>query len=154
LAFLAGTHAAHRGGARPGAGGSLHRPQDRHAFPRFEEVHGYDAFFYSAGAVPQVASLPEVASVTRLLVPAVGDPTCARRPISANDFSLDQVAPAHLTTLVKLVSGRLPQQSDPDQVLASYNLEPFGVHIGSVLRVPRQGGVPPQGRMTLSRRGA
>ena len=34
------------------------------------------------------------------------------------------------------MSGRPPNQSDPDQVLASYNLEPFGVHIGSVLRVP------------------
>ena len=36
------------------------------AFPRFEAVHGYDAFFYSAAPVPRVASLPEVASVTRL----------------------------------------------------------------------------------------
>ena len=36
------------------------------AFPRFEAAHGYDAFFYSAGSVPRVASLPEVASVTRL----------------------------------------------------------------------------------------
>lgn len=106
------------------------------AFPRFEAVHGYDAFFYSAGAVPRVASLPEVASVTRLLAPATGPPTCACGPISANDFSVDEVPPAQLTKVVKLVSGRLPDQSDPDQVLASYNLEPLGVHIGSVLQVP------------------
>lgn len=107
------------------------------AFPRFEAVHGYDAFFYSAAPVPRAATLPEVASVTRLLAPAAGPPTCATcRPISANDFSVDEVPPAQLTTVVKLVSGRLPDQSDPGQVLASYNLEPLGVHIGSVLRIP------------------
>ena len=106
------------------------------AFPRFEAAHGYDAFFYSVDPVPRVASLPEVASVTRVVAPAVGAPTCACHPISGNDFSLDEVPPAQLTQVVKLVSGRLPDQSDPDQVLASYNLEPFGVHIGSVLRVP------------------
>ncbi len=106
------------------------------AFPRFEAAHGYDAFFYSAGPVPGVASLPDVASVTRLLAPAVGAPTCACHPINADDFSIDEVPPAQLTQVVKLVSGRLPSQSDPDQVLASYNLEPLGVHIGSVLRVP------------------
>ncbi len=106
------------------------------AFPRFEAVHGYDAFFYSAGPIPRVASLPEVASVTRLLAPAAGPPTCSTcRSISANDFSVDEIAPAQLTTVVKLVSGRLPDQSDPGQVLASYNLEPLGVHIGSVLRI-------------------
>ncbi len=109
------------------------------AFPRFEAAHGYDAFFYSLNPVPQVASLPEVASVTRLRAPAVGAPTCACRPINGNNFSIDEVPPARLTTVVKLVSGRLPDQSDPDQVLASYNLEPFGVHLGSVLRVPLAG---------------
>ncbi len=106
------------------------------AFPRFEADHGYDAFYYSAGPVPRVASLPEVASVTRLRAPAVGAPTCACRPINVNEFSIDEVPPAQLTKVVKLVSGHLPDQSDPDQVLASYNLEPFGVHIGSVLHVP------------------
>ena len=106
------------------------------AFPRFEAAHGYDAFFYSAGPVPRVASLPEVASVTRLLAPAVGAPTCACSPINANDFSIDEVPPAQLTQVVKLMSGRLPDQSDPEQVLASYDLEPLGLHIGSVLHVP------------------
>ncbi len=106
------------------------------AFPRFEAAHGYDSFFYSADPVPRVASLPEVASVTRLLAPAAGAPTCTCHPIGANDFSVDEVPPAQLTQVVKLVSGRLPDQSDPDQVLASYNLEPLGVHIGSVLHVP------------------
>ncbi|HXN63449.1 MAG TPA: FtsX-like permease family protein [Acidimicrobiales bacterium] len=106
------------------------------AFPRFEAAHGYDAFFYSVGPVPRVASLPEVASVTRLRAPAVGAPTCACGPINGIDFSIDEVPSAQLTQVVKLVGGRLPDQSDPDQVLASYNLEALGVHIGSVLHVP------------------
>ena len=41
-----------------------------------------------------------------------------------------------LTQVVKLLSGRWPDQSDPDEVLASYDLELLGVHIGSVLHVP------------------
>src|ERR1700683_4843363 len=106
------------------------------AFPRFEAAHGYDAFFYSVGPVPRVASLPEVASVTPLRAPAVGAPTCACGPINGIDFSIDEVPSAQLTQVVKLVGGRLPDQSDPDQVLASYNLEALGVHIGSVLHVP------------------
>ena len=77
--------------------------------------------------------------MTRLLAPAVGAPTCACHPINPNDFSIDEVPPAQLTQVVKLVSGRLPDQSDADQVLASYNLEPLGVHIGSVLHVPLAG---------------
>ena len=106
------------------------------AFPRFEAAHGYDAFFYSLqpgapGRVPAGGRVGDAAPA-----PAVGAPTCACRPINGNDFSIDEVPPARLTTVVKLVSGRLPDQSDPDQVLASYNLEPFGVHLGSVLRVP------------------
>jgi ABC-type lipoprotein release transport system permease subunit len=107
------------------------------AFPRFEAAHGYDAFFYSAGALPRVASLPGVASATRVRVPGSGAPVCAAcRPIDVNGFSLDEVPPTGLARMVKLVSGRLPDESRPDEVLASDNLQPFGVHVGSVLRVP------------------
>ena len=106
------------------------------AFPRFEAAHGYDAFFYSVQAVPRAASLPEVASVTRVVTPVSGPPTCACRPINVNDFALDEVSPARLTQMVKLVSGSWPDQSDPGQVLASENLQALGVHVGSVLRVP------------------
>ena len=37
----------------------------------------------------------------------------------------------------KLISGRLPDPSDPDQVLASFTLQQDeGVHLGTVIRVP------------------
>jgi ABC-type lipoprotein release transport system permease subunit len=106
------------------------------AFPRFEEAHGYDAFFYSINPVPQAGTLPEVASVTHVLTPLSGPPSCSCRAINDNNFSLLAVPPHKLTQVVKLVSGRLPDQSDPDEVLASDTLVPLGVHVGSVLRVP------------------
>jgi len=40
-------------------------------------------------------------------------PVCACRPIVENGFSLDEVPPSELTRMVKLVSGRLPDQSRP-----------------------------------------
>lgn len=39
--------------------------------------------------------------------------------------------------MVKLLAGRMPDQSDPDQVLASFTLQrDDGVHVGTVIRVP------------------
>jgi ABC-type lipoprotein release transport system permease subunit len=107
------------------------------AFQRFEAAHGYDAFFYSANPVPDAGALPKVASVTDVRSPIGGTPTCAGcRPIDLTDFSLDEVPPKDLTHMVKLVSGRLPDQSRPDEILASTDLQQFGLHVGSVLHVP------------------
>jgi hypothetical protein len=45
--------------------------------------------------------------------------------------------PASLTRVVKLVAGRLPDQSAPGEVLASFTLaQDKGMHVGSVIRVP------------------
>ena len=66
-----------------------------------------------------------------------GPPACdsCTGQINGNYFSIEEVAPAQLTHLVKLVSGHMPDQSDPGQVLASESLAPLGVHVGTVLRV-------------------
>jgi ABC-type lipoprotein release transport system permease subunit len=108
------------------------------AFPRYEAVHGYDAFLYSVTTLPKVATLPEVASATQVRIVGGGTPTCAcSRPIDNIDFALFEVAPESLTRMVKLVAGRLPDQSDPDEILASYTLQrDNGVHLGSVIHVP------------------
>lgn len=107
------------------------------AFPRFAAAHGYDAFLYSVQPVSKLSALPQVASVTLLRNPVSGAPDCAcTRPIDVNDFSVDEVSPARLSQMVKLLSGHMPVQSDPSQVLASSNLEQLGVHLGSVLQVP------------------
>jgi hypothetical protein len=70
--------------------------------------------------------------------PASGPPTCAcTRQINSSDFYINELSPTALTRVVKLVAGRMPMQSSPDEVLASYNLQQDdGVHIGSVIHAP------------------
>ena len=108
------------------------------AWPRFEAVHGFDTFAYLTTPIDNPAALPGVATAVQIRSPAAGPPVCASctGQINGNDFSIQQVAPPQLTRLVKLVSGHLPEQSDPDQVLASESLAPLGVHVGTVLHVP------------------
>jgi ABC-type lipoprotein release transport system permease subunit len=108
------------------------------ALPRFETSHGYDLFAYSVNAIPHAASLPGVTAVVALESTGGGAPNCSTctGQINSNDFSLQEVDPSQLTQLVKLESGRLPDQSDPGQVLASENLASFGVHVGTVIHVP------------------
>src|SRR5271167_1949410 len=57
------------------------------AFPRFVASHGYDVYIYNNQAVPALARLPEVASLTTIGVPAIGQPTCAcTHVINSSDF--------------------------------------------------------------------
>ncbi|HUB69971.1 MAG TPA: FtsX-like permease family protein [Acidimicrobiales bacterium] len=109
------------------------------AFPDYVAAHGFDAFLYSPSPLPQIAKLPEVTSVIAIGSPANGVPVCAcTRSLTGNDdVSVLLVPPAELGHLVKLVSGRMPDQADPDEVLASYTFHSdLGVHLGTVMRVP------------------
>src|SRR2546425_853185 len=90
------------------------------AFPGFVARHGYDAVVYSGHPLPELARFPQVASVT----PAPGPfniARCAscRKPIDSGNFGVFEVPPDGLPRMVKLLSGRKPDQSDPDEVLAS-----------------------------------
>jgi hypothetical protein len=107
------------------------------AFPRYLSAHGYDAFFYSSGVLPRVATLPDVASATLVQSPVSGPPTCdCTRTVNVNDFALNELSAQDLPQMVKLVSGRMPDQSDPDEVLASFTLQrDAGVHVGTVIHV-------------------
>ncbi len=107
------------------------------AFPRFEATHGYDAFLYSPAPLTTLASLPQVASITNLTGPAGGVPSCVGcRPINTEEFSLFEVPPKQLPEVVKVEAGHLPDQADPNQVLASFTLQQDGVHLGSVVHIP------------------
>jgi ABC-type lipoprotein release transport system permease subunit len=108
------------------------------AFPRFVAAHGYDVYIYNNQPVRGLATLPGVATVTDVGTPAVGQPTCTcTHVINSNDFYVNELSPNRLSRLVKLVDGRMPTQSSPDEVLASYNLQQaYGVHIGSVIHLP------------------
>jgi ABC-type lipoprotein release transport system permease subunit len=107
------------------------------AFPGFVARHGYDAVVYTGHPLPSLARIPQVAEVTPAPGP-INIARCAscREPIDAGAFGIFEVAPRALARMVKLLSGRMPNQSDPDEVLASYTLaRDNGVRIGSVIEV-------------------
>ena len=108
------------------------------AFPRFVATHGYDAYIFNPEPVPSLARLPGVASVTSVVIPGYGQPTCAcTHVINSQNFYINELTAPGLHRVVKLVSGRMPNPSSPDEVLASFNLQQdYGIHIGSSLRVP------------------
>ena len=107
------------------------------AFPHFVAAHGFDAIVYASQAVPQLATVPGVVSATELITPYNGQPTCScTHPINPGDISV-VFAPSQGKPPFNLVSGRLPDPSDPHQVLASFTLEhDAGLRIGSVIKVP------------------
>jgi hypothetical protein len=107
------------------------------AFPQFVAAHGFDADVYATQPVAKVAELPGVTSATELVSPDTGQPTCdCTHPINPTDFGV-VLAPPKGRSPFKLVSGRLPDPSAPDQVLASFTLQQdYGVRLGSVIRVP------------------
>jgi hypothetical protein len=109
------------------------------AFPRFVADHGFDAGVFNAAPLPALSKLPEVASAIDAPNWPTGQPTCAcTRPINSNlNFSVTEVAPSALPRMVKLVAGRMPSQSAPDEALASFTLEQDnGVHVGTVIHIP------------------
>jgi hypothetical protein len=109
------------------------------AFPGYVARHGYDIVVYSLHPLPQLARLPDVASVTPVLVPISDQPRCAscRKPIDSSNFLVSEAPPRQLPRLVTLLSGRMPRQSDPGEALASFTLaQENGLRIGSVIRVP------------------
>jgi len=108
------------------------------AFPRFVAAHGYDFAILDLQPLPGLAKLPEVASVTTAGEPLNDNVTCSCGPgINSTYLSIVDLPPIDLPRVVKLVAGRMPVQTSPDEVLASFNLEQaYGVHIGTVIHTP------------------
>jgi hypothetical protein len=108
------------------------------AFPKFVQTYGYDAYAFSPTPISGISELPDVNTTTLLRGPAAGTPTCScGRSINVSDFGLAELQPKDLGRFVKLVAGRRPDQSKPDEVLASFTFEhDVGVHVGTRLRVP------------------
>jgi FtsX-like permease family len=107
------------------------------AFPRFVAAYGFDAGVYATRPVPQLARLPGISSATDVVGSLSGQPTCdCTNPINPTDFGV-LVVPPGSRPVYKLISGRLPDPSAPDQVLASFTLQQDeGVHLGTVIHVP------------------
>lgn len=109
------------------------------AVPDFVARHGYDALVYSSHPLPGLTHIPQVARVTPVLLPFTFPAhcgSCSRQIDTSESFSVFEVPPSRLPRVSKLLSGRMPDQSTPDEVLASYTLaRDNGVHIGSVIQV-------------------
>jgi hypothetical protein len=107
------------------------------AFPAYVAKYGNDAVIYSPHPLTR-AQLPGVSRLTPVPSPftvAVRCPSC-RTPITYGDFAVLEVPPRALGHTVRLVSGRMPDQSDPYEVLASYSMaQDHGLRIGSVVHV-------------------
>jgi hypothetical protein len=108
------------------------------AYPHFVRAYGFDADAFAPSPIPGIARLPDVVSATLLRSPAAGTPACScGHPINANDFGLAEITPKKLSGFVKLVSGRMPDQSKPDEVLASFTFQKdVGIQVGTRIRVP------------------
>ncbi len=110
------------------------------AFPGFRARHGYDLIVYSLKPMPQLARDRHVTSVTPVTAPFTGQPACrpaCTTPIDATNLLVNEVRPADLSRMTTLLSGRLPVQSRPDEVLASFTLAQHnGIRVGSVISVP------------------
>jgi hypothetical protein len=107
------------------------------ALPGFTARHDYDVIVYSGTPLPQLARLPHAVAVTP--VPAAFAVTfgCAscRKPIDTENTLINEVPPGQLPRMVMLLSGRMPDPSDPREVLASFTLaQDNGVRVGSVIR--------------------
>ncbi len=107
------------------------------AFPRYVATYGSDAEVFGFKPIPTIASLPEVEESTPALIPANGPPACSRCRLLANqNFGVVGLAPQDLANQVKLLSGRMPDQSNPAEVLASYTMErDLGIRLGSHIRI-------------------
>ncbi|HEY6429394.1 MAG TPA: hypothetical protein VIX84_19390, partial [Acidimicrobiales bacterium] len=107
------------------------------AFSRYKAAHGYDAVTYSAEPAQHLAALAKFGTTTTVVYVGSAPPACdGCDAINTNNFGVNEAPPRSLGRLVKLVAGRMPNESDASEVLASYNLVPFGIHVGSVLHLP------------------
>jgi ABC-type lipoprotein release transport system permease subunit len=107
------------------------------AFPGFVAAHGFDAAVYASQPV-RLDQLPGVASVIAEAGPYNGQPECddCTRPIDPTNLTV-LTGTSQTLRLVKLISGRWPDPSDPHQALASFTLQQdAGVRIGTVIHVP------------------
>ena len=106
------------------------------AFPAFVAAHGYDALVYSERPLP-LATLPNVTQAVKTRTPFEGPPWCScGKQIDDTNFLVREVPPAALSRMVKLASGRMPDQSNPGETLASFTLQrDYGAGPGTVIRL-------------------
>jgi hypothetical protein len=109
------------------------------AFPSFVGAHGFDAAIYTNEPLPTLSKLfPAVVSSTEVVdLPDTAQPVCSCPHQINNTYFEVVIARPGGPTPFKLLAGHFPDQSAPDEVLASFTLQrDDGVRLGSVIRVP------------------
>jgi len=109
------------------------------AFPNFVAAHGFDAAVYTNQPLPKLSKLfPAVVSSTEVVdLPDTAQPVCSCPHQINNSYFEVVIARPGGPTPSKLLSGHFPDQSAPDEVLASFTLQrDDGVRLGSLIRVP------------------
>jgi ABC-type lipoprotein release transport system permease subunit len=107
------------------------------AYPDFLRLHGFD-WAVATQTPTDLARIPGVASAIEAPYLLNGVPSCrCSHPIDGNALSVVSVGSRTLGHLVNLVSGRMPNPSNPDEALASFTLQrDDGVNVGTVIRMP------------------
>ena len=108
------------------------------AFPDFVARYGYDDVVYTARPLPQLVKMPQVTQVTPVRAPFVAAVGCASCDAinASGGFDAFELTPRDLARTVKLVAGRMPDQSDPGEALASATFaDDSGVRVGSVIQI-------------------
>jgi hypothetical protein len=110
------------------------------AFPGFVAAHGFDAIVYPEQALP-LATLPDVTQVVETRSTFQGQPWCScGKQIKQSDFAVRELSAADLPQVVKLVSGRMPDQADPGEALVSFTMQrDYGIGPGTLIRLPLAG---------------
>jgi hypothetical protein len=110
------------------------------AFPRFIAAHGFDAIVYASSPLP-LSRLPEVAQAVEMQGPFLGQPWCScGQVIDESSLAVRELPPSALPRVVKLVAGRMPDQSNPGEILASFTMQrDYGIGPGTVIRLPMAG---------------
>ena len=106
------------------------------AFPRFVDKYGYDAGVFGATQFPKdFVHLPHVEAVAESVYFFNGNLSAGNHFVPGGDVAVVSLPTTHLTSTLKLVSGRLP--TGPREALVGYSMQQqYGLRIGSIVTVP------------------
>ena len=106
------------------------------AFTNFSARYGYDAEIFTSSQLPKdYFHLPYVSKVTSDIYYANGNANAQGHFVPNQDLGIASLPNSHLSSTVKLLSGRLP--TGVHDVLVGFSMQQqFGLRIGSTVTVP------------------
>ncbi len=106
------------------------------AFASFTKHYGYDAEIFSSSPLPKgYLKLPYVTKVTTDLYYGNGNATTRGQFIPNQDLNVEGLPTSHVSSFIKLLSGRLPTGVH-DAIVGFSMQQQYGINIGSIITVP------------------